>query len=122
MLAVRVDGFSVAPEVHLALEGLVAESAGEGLVAGVLPHVRDEVGRLAEGLAAHHALVGLLACREQGGKLMQGSSTLNVKYQKTGKTRNKNGTEQKDKKLTSKRVKRGPRRAHLMCKEENKIK
>jgi hypothetical protein len=31
----------------------------------VLPHVRDQVRRLAEGLAAHHALVRLLACERK---------------------------------------------------------
>ena len=49
------------PEVDLPLEALFAESAGEGLVAGVLAHVRDEVGGLAERLRAHHALVRFFA-------------------------------------------------------------
>ena len=51
----------VPPKVHLSLEGLVAEAAGEGLVARVLAHVGDEVGRLAEGFGADDALVGFLA-------------------------------------------------------------
>ena len=50
---------STPPQVDLALEPLLAESTGEGFVAGVLAHVRDEVGGLAEGLPAHHALVWL---------------------------------------------------------------
>jgi hypothetical protein len=36
----------VAAQVNLALEGPAAEVAGEGLVAGVLPRVRDEVAAL----------------------------------------------------------------------------
>ena len=48
-------------EVDLPLETLFAESAGEGFVARVLAHVRDEVGGLAERLAAHHALVWFFA-------------------------------------------------------------
>lgn len=51
----------VPPQVDFPLESLVAEAAGEGLVAGVFAHVRDEIGRLAERLGAHHALVGFLA-------------------------------------------------------------
>lgn len=62
VVTVGVDGLSVAFEVHLALERLLAEATGEGLVPGVLPHVGDEVGRLTERLAAHHAFVGLLSC------------------------------------------------------------
>ena len=53
-------GLAVAAKVHLALETLLAEAAGERLVAGVLAHVGDEVAALGEGLAAHHTLVGLL--------------------------------------------------------------
>lgn len=60
VLAVRVDGLPVATKIHLPLEGFVAEAAGEGLVARVLPHVGDEVGGLAEGLPTHHTLVWLL--------------------------------------------------------------
>ena len=52
----------VPPEVDFSLEGAVARVAGERFVAGVLAHVRDQVRRLAERLAADAALVGLLAC------------------------------------------------------------
>lgn len=51
---------AVPPQIDLALEGLFAEAAGEGLVPGVLPHVRDQVGALAERLLADDAFVGLL--------------------------------------------------------------
>lgn len=56
-----VLGLPVPPQIHLPLESLVAEAAGEGLVSGVFAHVRDEIGRLAERLGAHHALVGFLS-------------------------------------------------------------
>lgn len=59
----RVLAVAVPPQVDLALEGLVAESAGKRLVAGVLAHVGDQIGRLAEGFAAHDALVRLLTCK-----------------------------------------------------------
>ena len=52
----------VTTQVNLALEGLGAEVAGEGLEAGVLAAVRDQVGRLAERLAAHATHVRLLSC------------------------------------------------------------
>ena len=55
---------AVSAKVHLALERLLAEAAREGLVPGVFPHVRDDVGRLGEGLAADGTLVRLLACGE----------------------------------------------------------
>ncbi len=58
----RVLAVAVPPQVDLALEGLVTESAGERLVAGVLAHVGDQIGRLAEGFTAHDALVRLLTC------------------------------------------------------------
>jgi len=44
------------------LEPSLADAAGEGLVAAVLAHVRDQVRGLAEGLSAYHALVRFLAC------------------------------------------------------------
>lgn len=50
----------VPPEVHLPLEALPAQVTAEGLEACVLAAVSDEVGALAEGLAAHLALVWLL--------------------------------------------------------------
>lgn len=51
---------AVSAEVDFPLEGLVAEATREGFVARVLTHVRDEVRRLAEGFAAHDALVRFL--------------------------------------------------------------
>lgn len=58
----RVLAVPVPPQIDLALERLVAQSAGERLVAGVLAHVGDEIRRLAERFAAHDALVRLLSC------------------------------------------------------------
>jgi len=52
----------VPPQVHFALEPFAALVAAERLEARVLAAVRDEVGALAERLAAHLALVGLLTC------------------------------------------------------------
>lgn len=51
----------VTPQVHFALEAFPAELAAEGLEAGVLAAVRDEVRALAEGFAAHLALVWFLS-------------------------------------------------------------
>lgn len=56
------------PEVHLPLEALPTQVAAEGLEACVLAAVGDEVGALAERLAAHLALVGLLTCRDGKGE------------------------------------------------------
>lgn len=53
-------GLHVTSEVDLSLEGSVAEGTWERLEAGVLPRVRDEVGGLAEGLAALTANIWLL--------------------------------------------------------------
>lgn len=50
----------VASQIDFALEGASADVAGEGLEAGMLARVRDEVRGLAEGLAADGALVRLL--------------------------------------------------------------
>lgn len=55
----------VSAQIDLPLERLVAQATRERLVAGVLAQVRDQVGRLAERLAAHHALVRFLACTDQ---------------------------------------------------------
>lgn len=55
----------VAPQIDLALERLVAQLAGEGLVAGVLAGVRYQVRALAEGLAAHLTLVWFLAYKRE---------------------------------------------------------
>lgn len=49
----------VSPQVDLALEAFPAHVAAEGLEAGVLATMGDEVGALAEGLATHLAFVGL---------------------------------------------------------------
>jgi hypothetical protein len=46
------------------LKAPAAEVAGEGLESGVLPAVGDQVRRLTEGLAAHHALVRFLPCEK----------------------------------------------------------
>ncbi|GBN08802.1 hypothetical protein AVEN_204908-1 [Araneus ventricosus] len=59
----HVLGVSMSAQVHLPLEGPAASEAGEGLEARVLPGVGDEVGGLAEGLAAHQTLVRLLTCK-----------------------------------------------------------
>ena len=48
-------------EIDFPLEPSLADAAGEGLVAAVLAHVRDQVRGLAERLPAHHALVRFLA-------------------------------------------------------------
>ena len=48
-------------QVNLALETTLANAAGERLVAAVLAHVGDQVGRLAEGFSADDALVRFLA-------------------------------------------------------------
>lgn len=47
---VRVLGVAVATQVHLALEGLIAEPAGERLVASVLAHMCDQIRALTERL------------------------------------------------------------------------
>lgn len=60
-----VLGLLVAAQVHFPLERTAAQVAGEGLEARVLPRVGDQVRGLAEGLAAHRALVGLLAWKEE---------------------------------------------------------
>ena len=62
LVHVRVLGLLMAAQVDLALEGAPAQVAGERLEARVLPAVRDEVGRLAEGLPAHLAFVRLFTC------------------------------------------------------------
>lgn len=60
LCGVRVLGVAVAPQVHLALESLVAQSAREGLVTSVLAHMRYQIRTLAERLRAHHAFVRFL--------------------------------------------------------------
>jgi hypothetical protein len=56
----RVLAVAVSTQVDFTLEGLVAKAASKRFVARVLAHVSDEIGRLAEGFAAHDALVRLL--------------------------------------------------------------
>ena len=58
----RMLTVAMSSQVHLALESFVAETTGERLVTRVFAHVSDQVGRLAEGLAANDALVRLLSC------------------------------------------------------------
>lgn len=53
--------FAVPTQVHLSLERLFAEAAGEGLVPRMLPHVRDQIGALAKRFSADDTLVRLLA-------------------------------------------------------------
>lgn len=60
-----VLGLPVPPKIHLALEALGTELTAEGLEAGVLATVGDEVGALAEGFATYLAFVGLLPCRAE---------------------------------------------------------
>lgn len=56
----------VPAQVHLPLEAFSAQIAAKGLEARVLAAVSDEVGALAESLAAHLALVRLLASVDEG--------------------------------------------------------
>lgn len=58
----------VPAQVHLPLEALSTQVAAKGLEARVLATVSDEVGALAESLAAHLALVRLLAYRDGRGR------------------------------------------------------
>lgn len=57
---------SVPPEIHLPLEALPAQITAERLKACVFAAVGDEVGALAECLATHLALVGLLTGVDEG--------------------------------------------------------
>lgn len=59
---------SVPPEIHLPLETLATQVTAKGLEACMLAAVRDEVGALAECLATHLALVGLLTCGNGRGR------------------------------------------------------
>lgn len=68
-----VLGLSVPPQIHLALEALGTQLTAEGLEAGVLAAVGDEVRALAEGFATYLALVGLLPCRAE--KMVRNAST-----------------------------------------------
>lgn len=61
MLAVAVPA-----QIDFALERLVAEAALERFVAGMLSHVRNQVGALAEGFVANDARVRFFACGNGG--------------------------------------------------------
>jgi len=65
----RMLRLDVAAKVDLALERarLLADAAREGLEAGVLATVRDQVGRLAERLAALATAVRLFTCNRYVG-------------------------------------------------------
>ena len=52
----------MAAQIDFALKPLFAQTAGEGLVSAVFPHVCDKVGALAERLGADRAFVWLLPC------------------------------------------------------------
>lgn len=60
---IRVLCLLVASQIDLALERLVAQLAGEGLVAGVFAGVRYQVRALAEGFSAHLTLVRFFTCK-----------------------------------------------------------
>jgi hypothetical protein len=59
-----VLAFAVPPQVNFALESPAAVVAGERLVAGVLPRVGNQVGRLAKGFPADGAFVRLFTCTQ----------------------------------------------------------
>lgn len=56
----------MSPQVNLSHERYTAFVAREWLKSFVLPTVRDQIGRLAERLAAKAALVWLLSCVDVG--------------------------------------------------------
>ncbi len=56
--------FAVSPQVNFALESSAAVVAGERLVAGVLPRVGDQVGRLTKRFPADGTLVRFLTCTQ----------------------------------------------------------
>ncbi len=62
---------SVSLEIDLALKPLLAESACERLVPGVLAHVRDQIGRLAERLPTHHTNMRLFTYKIINGKCVR---------------------------------------------------
>lgn len=59
-----VLAFSVPPQVNFALKSSSAMIASKRFVAGVLPRVSDQVGRLTKGFAAYCALVRLFTCTQ----------------------------------------------------------
>ena len=52
-------------QIDFSLEPFFAQSAGEGLVTAMFPHVCDKVGALAERLGADRAFVRLLPCNNK---------------------------------------------------------
>ena len=62
----------VSSEVDFSLESPRTEIAGERLKPAVLPAVRDEVGRLTEGLSTLPALVRFLTCSREMERWMIG--------------------------------------------------
>lgn len=54
-------GLFVSAQIDLSLERLVTQFAGERFVASVLARMRNQVGALAERLAAHLTFVGFFA-------------------------------------------------------------
>lgn len=61
-----VPTLTMATQVDLALERLIAKAAAEWLVAGVFAHVCDEIGALAESFQANGAFVRLFTCKMEG--------------------------------------------------------
>lgn len=55
--------FLVPAQVDFALKGPAAQVARERFVSGVLPAVRDQIGRLAERFTAHLTFVRFFACK-----------------------------------------------------------
>lgn len=53
-----MHGLAVTLEIDFSLESLVAQPASKGFETRVLSHVRDQVGRLTEGLVTHHTSMG----------------------------------------------------------------
>lgn len=70
----------VPSQVHFALEALGTDVASERFEARVLPAVGDEVGALAERLAAHLALVRLLTCGRDAHAHGQANIAINSLY------------------------------------------
>jgi len=74
----RMLGLGVAAQIDLALERPGTDAAGERLESGVLTTVRDEVRRLAEGLAALATNVRLFACSRNTHKTLSRHPLISV--------------------------------------------